>query len=145
MNENVENTVVPEDAEKTAKSISGIGAAFKRIGAVLSQVAVYNPSATLLSDWIEYFETGETAEFIVIKHISRNNSKEIIYNGKQFEEALGKTYRDFMFYEDGKIGDGILTQYGDTLVFSIQTQDVDTQTADTTHPITYELIVSHWR
>lgn len=137
---------INKEDEQVSKQFDGVGGALRKIGMMFKEATKYNETAIFLSDWIEFFEENESIDYIVIKQDNNNNSnKSILYTGKDFNVLLGKIYRDFILHEDGKISDGIMVQHTDTLVFDIQTYDINLDTKEVQHPITYQIIVSNWR
>lgn len=137
---------IKKEDEKVSKQLEGVGVALRKIGTIFKEATKYNEMAIFLSDWIESFEENKSIDYIVIKEDKKNNSnKTVLYTGKDFNTVLGKIYRDFMLYEDGKISDGIMVQHTDTLVFDIQTYDINPETKEVHHPITYQIIVSNWK
>ena len=136
---------IKKEDEKVSKQFDGVKDALRQIGTIFKEVTKYNETALFLSDWIDFFEENESIDYIVIKQDNNNSNKSVLYTGKDFNVLLGKIYRDFMLHEDGKISDGIMVQHTNTLVFDIQTYDINLDTKEVQHPITYQIIVSNWR
>jgi hypothetical protein len=137
---------IKKEDENVSKQFKGVKDALRQIGTIFKEASGYNITAVFLSDWIESFEENKSIDYIVIKEDKKNNSnKSVLYTGKDINTVLGKIYRDFMLYEDGKISDGIMVQHADTLIFEIQTYDIDPETKEVQHPVTYQIIVSNWK
>ncbi len=137
---------IKKEDENVSKQFKGVKDALRQIGTIFKEATNYNESAVFLSDWIEFFEENKSIDYIVIKQDKKNNfNRSVLYTGKDFDVLLGKIYRDFMLYEDGKISDGIMVQHTDTLVFDIQTYDINPETKEVQHPVTYQIIVSNWK